>query len=1079
MIFVFLRQKKILFFSLAIFFASNFFFAEEISVITINRADSSEYKKNESSGEEEIVLKGSVSLSVEKEKTKMEITAEYVSFNRSTQMLFARENVKIIKNGTKDSSSQEMSATSVLLNTGTLEGIFDGGKVVQLGSDEINLPSGSTMIVASKIFGRDSSGTVAFKKADLTFCDDENPHWKIKASRIWLLPGGEFAFLNALVFVGKIPVFYLPAFYYPKDELLFNPSFGYSERLGYYIQTTTYIRGRKPLYQKESDDETKIADDLFNFMRPSTLKEQRREGLVLHNLDSDYEGDTENYFKIMGDYYSNIGATVGFGGKYNGSGEYVSLLESSLMLAFSNTVFYRGGAYSSYSSGGKIEKDSADFLGIQTPFRYNFDFKFSLKKPFTLDVSMPVLSDPYFTEDFGERNEYMDWISFLLGNDDDDDDDDEDTSDLTTSFEWNGKITYKIPVPEFAKPFVTNFSVTNLSTNFVFNSVSRSDDAFTSAAADWQTYTPERSFFYPSQVTPVKIALKIEGEIFKFPREKKYKKFDAPAFPFDLEIPDELKTQKQKDEEKNSAEKNDSDSAENSGEKKSAENDDVIFSFDELSPDDIRAKIYDVKGIDYLLTYSVAPEFVSQVTYNSSEFQSAEDFQWGALYSTYFQIKSPLTISSDFAFRSPFLAAKNDLVFEPLYQKHPSLKGYDSESLKDSVTLADYNARKLDLTGSNDFSFKPFIYSDVFRESTLAWKSTIKIVRTEFIGDAKNPEWDYVTAKLTDEEAVTAHVASATLAAGEGKNLSQKITFSSNLPPQTDEYTLNADFTFPHLTFSAEAGLEQESAESEDFVWKPFRQSASLNFFDGKLSFTESYNYEMEEKHADSMKLAASWKNLQLAYTMQYATGYDFDDDWIARSEKEFLPYSLSLSYGSAKKNFRYWKNRITWAPSLTTGIVYDFIKPTDSYFKFAPSVTFRVNDEFDFSFTAESQNSVIFRYFQKYTPYGEIIPGEENLLTDLLNSFAFWGDDCFYDPDQTKRRSSGFKIKSLKASVTRNLHDWDMTASISFKPRAVTGSDGKKSYDYHPYITFAISWHPMPSLKTSLIDDYGEWELE
>jgi hypothetical protein len=53
------------------------------------------------------------------------------------------------------------------------------------------------------------------------------------------------------------------------------------------------------------------------------------------------------------------------------------------------------------------------------------------------------------------------------------------------------------------------------------------------------------------------------------------------------------------------------------------------------------------------------------------------------------------------------------------------------------------------------------------------------------------------------------------------------------------------------------------------------------------------------------------------------------------------------------------------------------------------------------------------------------------------------------------------------------------MTASISFKPRAVTGSDGKKSYDYHPYITFAISWHPMPSLKTSLIDDYGEWELE
>ncbi|HBP09800.1 MAG TPA: hypothetical protein DD629_06340, partial [Treponema sp.] len=66
------------------------------------------------------------------------------------------------------------------------------------------------MIVASEIFGRDSSGSVAFKNAALTFCDDEDPHWKVKASRIWLLPGGEFAFLNAVVYVGKIPVLYLP-----------------------------------------------------------------------------------------------------------------------------------------------------------------------------------------------------------------------------------------------------------------------------------------------------------------------------------------------------------------------------------------------------------------------------------------------------------------------------------------------------------------------------------------------------------------------------------------------------------------------------------------------------------------------------------------------------------------------------------------------------------------------------------------------------------------------------------------------------------------------------------------------------
>ena len=100
-------------------------------------------------------------------------------------------------------------------------------------------------------------------------------------------------------------------------------------------------------------------------------------------------------------------------------------------------------------------------------------------------------------------------------------------------------------------------------------------------------------------------------------------------------------------------------------------------------------------------------------------------------------------------------------------------------------------------------------------------------------------------------------------------------------------------------------------------------------------------------------------------------------------------------------------------------------------------------------------------------------------MFADLWNSFAFWGDGQFYDSSQLNRRSSGFKLKTLKVSITRNLHDWDMIGSISFKPRLVTNGSGAKTYDYHPYITFAISWHPMPSFKTELIDEYGEWQLQ
>ena len=127
-------------------------------------------------------------------------------------MLFAEGDVSLAQTG-GSAGGETITASSLLFNTATLEGVFDNGRAVQTSSDAINLPSGSTLIVASEVFGRDSGGTISFKSGELTFCDDENPHWRIKATRIWLLPGGEFAFLNARLFVGHFPLLYLPAFY--------------------------------------------------------------------------------------------------------------------------------------------------------------------------------------------------------------------------------------------------------------------------------------------------------------------------------------------------------------------------------------------------------------------------------------------------------------------------------------------------------------------------------------------------------------------------------------------------------------------------------------------------------------------------------------------------------------------------------------------------------------------------------------------------------------------------------------------------------------------------------------------------
>ncbi|MBP5577266.1 MAG: LPS-assembly protein LptD, partial [Treponema sp.] len=400
----------------------------QTSVITIVNANKTEYVKDSVTKEEQIVLTGAVVVEVAQGSTKTKISASKISYNRETNILYAQGDVVMEQTGGK-AGEQKITAQTVLFNTLTYEGIFDGGRVVQTQSDAINLPSGSTLVVSSSMFGKNSENTIVFKNASLTFCDDENPHWRIRATKIWVLPGGEFAFFNAMLFIGEIPVLYLPAFYYPKDEIIFNPTFGYDTRRGYYFQTTTYIYGRKPLEvesassSEDDDKDDELGKGLYNFMKPTKLKEQRREGIVLHNLDEDYTGDTSNYLKLMLDHYSTLGTMVGFDAVFKPE-KYLSSFNANLNLGFSNTVFMdsTGEVYTPYSSTGESYKDKANLLGIKTPFRYSGNLAVSGTSPFNFKVSMPIYSDPYFTDDFGERTEYMDWISFLTRGAKDEDD---------------------------------------------------------------------------------------------------------------------------------------------------------------------------------------------------------------------------------------------------------------------------------------------------------------------------------------------------------------------------------------------------------------------------------------------------------------------------------------------------------------------------------------------------------------------------------------------------------------------------------------------------------------------------------
>ena len=565
--FNFLKKYKKFVFSLFFLFFCAGIFADEVTTIVINNARRTEYKKAEDTGNDSIFLDGSVELSVQKEDTTSLIRADRVVYDRETEMLYAEGSVQIVQK--KSSGEDTTTANSILLNTKTMEGVFDGARVVMGNTDAFSLPSDSVLVIFADIFGKTDTNVISFKNSKLTFCDEENPHWQIKASRTWLLPGGEFAFLNALLFVGPVPVLYFPAFYYPKDELVFNPVFSYKPRTGYSIQNTLYLYGRKPLptstTSASSDSSAAQAvESLKSFLRPNVLKEQKLEGLMLRNLDENYSGNTSDYVKLLVDWYSNLGFMVGVDTNFLPSDFFISKIRVGANLGFSNTIFKNDTYYDIFSPiSGKQYTDNSNFLGLKLPFRYSANVELEIQTPFRLTLTLPIYSDPFFGHDFiNYRSEHMDWISFFmenaLGNSEE-----TETISETSSFTWNLNTSFTPKLPDFIKPYINSMSISTtsfvniLSLNTTFNTnsstSSSSNSSFDSFFEEekveeiddnWKTYTPERKFFYPSQITPVNLKFSMSGTFFQYPKSKTIKNTNQ-NYSITMNKPDEIKSQSQ------------------------------------------------------------------------------------------------------------------------------------------------------------------------------------------------------------------------------------------------------------------------------------------------------------------------------------------------------------------------------------------------------------------------------------------------------------------------------------------------------------------------------------------------------
>ena len=203
-------------------------------------------------------------------------SADQAAFNEYTRAIDLEGNVKLeevsaegkhlklirAKNLTVNMASSTVVSPSDFVmddDTGT---VYGKSGFIDYGADTGKINNGrfayKNFIFRGRVVEFDKEG-YKYKRASITSCDEEPPHYRLRSSRIYLFPERYFLAYNNVFFVGKIPVLYLPVVYKPMGGgtpfvSIFRP--GYDERNGFFIKSS-YI------YKVSPEMKAKLYIDYF------------------------------------------------------------------------------------------------------------------------------------------------------------------------------------------------------------------------------------------------------------------------------------------------------------------------------------------------------------------------------------------------------------------------------------------------------------------------------------------------------------------------------------------------------------------------------------------------------------------------------------------------------------------------------------------------------------------------------------------------------------------------------------------------------------------------------------------------
>ena len=342
-----------------------------------------------------IILSGNVELTFTTDDGTRSLVADTVTVDLNSRILEATGSVRL---GGSTSKDRVFSGSVVSLDWSTLdvivyEGTSSTTRTNSSGTKIEFYVSGETVSYAGPTSGIVfNNGTIATTRDD--------PYWSISASKLSLSETDMF--VDRAVFrLGRVPVFYFPVFFYPGTTLSFNPAIGLSSDKGAFLTTTYEIYGKYPKLgvlgtktkssnsSSSSDEETDYTGAITAFLSTDDKTDMVRDGFYYRPVkDGEDLGETETWARKTGSYlavfaeaYEKMGLVAGFD-----SLNY--FLDKKMTVTATGAVGYMP------------DRDKK-----LPQFRYTVDFSFNFKKDgLTVDLKMPLISDPYVRTDYLNRN---------------------------------------------------------------------------------------------------------------------------------------------------------------------------------------------------------------------------------------------------------------------------------------------------------------------------------------------------------------------------------------------------------------------------------------------------------------------------------------------------------------------------------------------------------------------------------------------------------------------------------------------------------------------------------------------------